>query len=680
MTLNANPRAILNGIEDVSGRRVDPAPVLLPIHLPHVMLLAERGPATGLMLGSNDAQRIFGSSTFDYRKPYAKHTTAMAKECFFPNANQVLYQRLIPSDAARATLSIGLEIMEKQLTVWEREADGSYAIDPDGKRIDTGAKVTGYVGKWVILPSTEADIGKGQVRQGTMTEGGKQSKIYPMFDLLVSHHGAYGNNVGVRLWAPTANDATPLNEYVVNDTGAYLYRLSFLERADARSTPVLLRGISDETYVDFGLKPDMYYEATRQGFHANEVIIPRYRDTDTSKGFAPEYGPFEKFHVYQTNVDLITKMIFANEQSHHGWEDDEAYKVNLLGAYDENGHGYHTFELLDVFAGGLNLNDQATYYATGGADGDLSDENFDDMCYTEFSNYGGLFNEFLDIARFPQSVVYDSGFSVKTKKAMPKILGARKDIWIALATQDQALPQNNVDAESSMAITLRAACEMQPEAELYGTSVVRAVIMGQSGYLINSEYKKLVPATFELAYNLAAWAGSGDGKLKSAASPDVDPNNQIKLLRDVNITWKGERVRNKDWDNGLVWIQSYDHMKLFIPAMQTVYKDDTSILNGLLNMMICVEVQKVCFRTWRKFTGRSNMTNLQYEQASDREITKLTTGRFDERVVIVPQTFHSARNLQQGYANSARVHVYGNNMKTVSEFTVVAHRMEELEQ
>lgn len=678
MTLNAAPNAVLHGIEDVSGRRVDPAPVQLPIHLPHVPILAQRGPAEAQILSPSDAQRIYGDVSFDYRKPYAKHTTALAKECLFPNANSAVFQRLIPTDATRAAMGIGLDVIEKQLDEYERNPDGSFVLDPQGKKIPTGTKVKGHVGKWVIYDIAEKDVGKTKPKQGTMQDGAKQSMLYPMFELVVSHHGKYGNNVGLRMWAPTVNDASPLNEYIVNETRAYLYRLAFLERADDRSTPLPLRGLMDQTYVDFGLKPDMYYEPLRMGLHANEVVIPGYRDTDRSKGIAPEYGPFKTFKVYQDNVDLITNLVFAEEKAAQGWTDDDTYMVNLLSAQDENGNGYHTFELLDIFDGGINLNDQATFYAKDGHDGDLSDTAFDELCYTEFNNFGTQFNEFLDIARFPQSVVYDSGFSVKTKKAMTKIIGARKDIWIALATQDVSLPQNNAEAESSMAVALRTQCEMQPEAELYGTSVVRAAIIGHSGYLINSEYKKLVPGTFEIAYMLAAWAGAGDGKLKGRFSPDVDPMNKVKLLRDVNCTWKGSRVRNKDWDNGLVWCQSYDHMSLFFPGMQTVYKDDTSILNSLLNMIICVEVQKVCFRVWRKFTGRSNMSNLQYEQASDREITAQTTGRFDERVVIVPETFHSARNVQQGYANSARVHVYGNNMKTVSEFTVVAHRIEEL--
>ena len=680
MSLNAAPKAILNGIQDVSGRRADPEQLALPIHLPHVMILAQRGPVDALPLSSSDAQRIYGDETFNYRSKYAKHTTALAKECFFPAANLVMFQRVLGEGAARSAIGFGLDLIEKQLTVYERNVDGSFKLDAQGAKIDTGQKVVGLVGKWVTYPVKADEIGKTSIKVGTMSDGGTQSQLYPMFEASVSHFGSYGDNVGIRLWSPTTEDNSPLNDTIVAETNAYLYRIAFLERASAKSTPVLQKGLVDQTYVDFGLKPGMYYEATSTSYDADKVIIPSYRNIDRSSGYAPEYGPFEKFKIYHDNVKAVSELVFAKEQTFQGWTADDLYMVNLIGGHDINGNPYHTFELLDVFAGGLPLNEQATHYAVGGADGDTSDAAFDEACYTEFQNYGSLNNEFLDIARFPQSVVYDSGFTMKTKKAMMKVIGSRKDIWGCWSTQDVSLAQNDATTESSMAVALRSALEMFPEATLFGTSVVRGAVIGQSGYLINSEYDKLVPATFEIAYNMALWAGSGDGRLKGRYSPDVEPNNRVKLLRDVNSPWKSERVRNKDWDNGLVWFQSYDWLSLFCPAMQTVFKDDTSILNSLLNMVICVEVEKVCFRTWRSLTGRSNMTNAQYEEASNELILENTKGRFDERVVIVPETYHSARDVKLGFKSSAKVHVYAPNMKSVAEFDVVGHRMEELSQ
>ena len=54
--------------------------------------------------------------------------------------------------------------------------------------------------------------------------------------------------------------------------------------------------------------------------------------------------------------------------------------------------------------------------------------------------------------------------------------------------------------------------------------------------------------------------------------------------------------------------------------------------------------------------------------------------RFDERVVIVPDTYETKYDEQRGYSETCKIHVYGNNMKTVTSFTVVAHRRSELDQ
>lgn len=674
--LNAAPQGVLNGIRDVSGVTPDPVELIVPIHMPHVLFLGARGPEYAQVMDPSQFTRIYGADSVDYRKPYAKHTTAMLKECFMPNANQFVAQRLIPATAKKATRRFWADVLETTVPVYERAADGSLVLDQAGEPVETGATQPGLLIKWVAT-EIDGDIGAAKKKTGSQTAGAKQSEMYPMFDMEISHYGVYGDNVGIRLYAPTLYSAPAVNETVVNDLRARLYRLSFMERQDSRSTPNLLRGLDDQTYVDFGLKPDMYHDATDFDYSAAEVIVPSFRELEPQDGTAPIYGPVEHFHIYQENIDLITALAFSKEQVPAGLADGDEYLLNIISGHDVEGNPHHAVKVLDIFDGGLSFNDQSVHYAIGGDDGDLSDANFDEMCFNQFQNYGDLADQFLDIARFPQSVVYDSGFSMKTKKAMANILRARKDIWVCVATQDQAQPQNTQEIESSTAVALRSQFEMFPESELHGTSVCRAAIVGQSGYLINSQYKKLVPATFELAAKLSAWAGSADGILKGRWSPDIDPNNRVKMLKQMNCTFKNARVRNKDWANGLVWFQSYDHRSNFCPAMQTVYKDDTSVLNSLLNVIICVEIEKVCHRVWRKFTGRT-MSNAQLEQESDREILRLTNGRFDERVTIIPETHHTKADEKNGYSNSCNVHAYFDNMKTVTNFTVVSHRREEL--
>ena len=135
--VNASPQYRLLGIQDVSGRRVDPEPEQLPIHAPHVMMLMERGPEDAQWVGLADAQRIFGDKSFDYRSEYATHATALVKEAFAPNAQQMLLQRLCLPGAKKAVLGLGIEVLFTKIPEYQREPDGSLSLDPSKKPIPT---------------------------------------------------------------------------------------------------------------------------------------------------------------------------------------------------------------------------------------------------------------------------------------------------------------------------------------------------------------------------------------------------------------------------------------------------------------------------------------------------------------------------------------------------------------
>ena len=172
--------------------------------------------------------------------------------------------------------------------------------------------------------------------------------------------------------------------------------------------------------------------------------------------------------------------------------------------------------------------------------------------------------------------------------------------------------------------------------------------------------------------------GASDGRMKAGLGFDVSPNNQITLLRDVTGAYKTERQRQRDWDAGMVWAQNYDRRSLFYPAVQTVYQDDTSVLNSAINMFIAAELEKVCEYVWRNLTGNAKLTKEQFIEASDAMIIDRTTNRFDDRVTIVPETFYTAADNARGYSWSCRINMYANNMKTVGTFTIVARRQDEL--
>ncbi|MPN24462.1 hypothetical protein SDC9_171861 [bioreactor metagenome] len=174
--------------------------------------------------------------------------------------------------------------------------------------------------------------------------------------------------------------------------------------------------------------------------------------------------------------------------------------------------------------------------------------------------------------------------------------------------------------------------------------------------------------------------GAGNGVWRPGLGFDVSPNNQITLFNSntVNATFKSAAVRNKDWDNNLVWAQRFDRASLFWPAVQTVYDDDTSVLNGPITMFAAVELTKVCFRVWAELTGRSDLTEEQLIERSDNRILALSNGRFDNRFVIEPNTFFTDDDRQRGYSWQTRVNLYANNMRTVGTYTIVARRMSDL--
>ena len=679
--LNAAPQFKLEGIKDSSARRVDPERETLPIHTPHLMFLAQRGPAKALFLKPTDATNIYGAESFNYRGEYATHATPLMVEAIAANANESVYQRLIPAGAKKSRVSIYLDLLKTKLPVYQRDANGDLVLDAGGNPIDTGSTVDGYVGKFVLDTAPAHEVGAAKSKVGTQTDAtsGTQSMLYPFFDGEVNDFGKFGDNVGFRMWAPTTKSSIPQDERLVNAINAFVYRLQLVERPTARSTANVTQTIYDAQYIDFSLKPDSYDDKTGTEYYIGESYEANYRDDDPTTGYAPVFAPFGKMHFYTDFIKEVSALVYAEEMKQNvdlvaGGE----LLINLLSGVDIDNRPYHAYAVKDVLSGGLSFTENSTFYAGGGKDGEMSNAIYNELARNEFANYGELDNKFQDIAAFPQSIIYDTGFDIETKKALIATTSIRKDLLVIVSTQDVALPVNDAVKESAMAIMLRTAAELSPESTLYGTHVTRVAIVGHAGKLINSSWKKLVPMTVEIAAMLSKYAGAGDGILKGAYAPDVDPNNHVTMLRDLNCTFKGATVRNKDWDNGLIWAQSYSTRSFFIPAMQTVFDDDTSVLNSLLNVLIAVECQKVCFRTWRSLVGRTDLTKEQYIKRSNQLITENTAGRFDNRVQIVPDTYYTKQDEQRGYSNHATIHMYANNMPTSTSFTVEAHRMEDL--
>jgi hypothetical protein len=55
-------------------------------------------------------------------------------------------------------------------------------------------------------------------------------------------------------------------------------------------------------------------------------------------------------------------------------------------------------------------------------------------------------------------------------------------------------------------------------------------------------------------------------------------------------------------------------------------------------------------------------------------ITEKTEGKYDGVVDIVPDAYFTANDISNGYSITVDVHLYGQVIKTVNKYTIVAHR------
>lgn len=695
--LSGAPLGQLTGFEDNSIRIPLPEGEKLPMHLPWLAINAERGPETTQLVGGSDATRMYGVRTFDEQGDYVNHATMMYNT-INATGNVCMLRRIISEAHRKANLRLFLEIVKAKVPVYKRDAQGEYIYGQDGnKQVDADADpVDGHKLRWLVkeIPLDSKNIPEGGIRdfdafefgQGKKSTGslvgidGEESIVFPWMDFQVTHYGKYGNNIGLALSVPNVNSASPVNEAVVDENGALQWRLQFVERPDAASVGVVTQTLGGAQEIEFSLKPGAMNKALGQNIHFDKVFPKAYTDLD-SKGFAPIYGPMDSYKLYQDYIAEALALLHTAEIVHNPMMDTESpYMVNPVDAVDVDAIPYYTMEVVGPEEGGILLGAGTYHYATGGSDGDQSLTAFDAGVKSIFDNWE--FNDvdqFMDSAEFPMSVFYDSGFTLETKKSMLAPIGLRKDLYVVLSTQDVMQPQNSADAEYSIALALRARARLYPESAHYGTATCRAVIVGHSGTLLNSNYDGLLPLTLDFAQKCARYMGAAEGSMKEEFSMDTSPLNNVEMFRDINCVYKSPRVRQKDWTAGLVWVQRKDRSDYFYPAYQTVYDNDTSVLNSFMNMAIGVELEKVCERVWRNLTGDTKLTDGKFFEKSDKMIEAYTSGRFDGRVIVEPETYKTPEDKLRGYSWTCKINMYANNMRTVGTYTVTANRREDYE-
>lgn len=672
---NAAPRFIPSGFKDEGYRTLPSQSEDLPQHFPLFYIYAKRGKLIPILASGNYAKNMFGTETFEERSKYFTHQTLAFTTC---NAvgNVAFLRRVVPADATRASIVFSIEIVEDDVPQFDRDADGKAIRDVNGDRVLSGNTEPGYRVRIIKTQVTDINNLRGEIRQqGTLVGGtGKTSMIYPLFAGYMEV-GEFGNNLGTSWYQPNVNTPDPADGEVIDAEGAMIYRSVWKERESARKTPFIVPTINNEQYVEFCMAEGIVNSKFDMALPFSRVVTDYQQEA--IPGFEMQAGPLEDFYVYQDNIDAVSEILGTLEAP---FQDSEFTnnKVNLLSGSDHSSREFYSYFFDDS---SLRMDADTVHYAEGGSDGTMTHDTFDELVAHECrNNWSDPEYPLLDMALHPFSVLYDTGFTLDTKKAIIDTIGYRNDISVGYCSQNVQDPKNSISEDSAILTSLRTYARLTPESVIHGTPVCRAVAWAQCGTWINSNYKfaTTIPVLMALIEKRAAYMGASNGIYKGPKSYDVDGSKQINTMTNVSHPWKPDLTSSKDWAIGMNWVIRHDRNTLFIPASQTIYDDDTSPLNSDINMLIMVDILKKSHIVWRRMVGNVKFTDPQFAERSDELLLELTDGIYDGRCVIRPNTVFTRMDKLRGYSWTQNTEVYLNNMRTVETVNLIVRRMSDL--
>lgn len=687
---NAAPKIIFEGINDQSRGTMAQEPETFAQHTPLLRLFCQSGPTHTIYPGQ-EFTTIFGTETLNRRSKYF-NTQSLLAETLLGEGNGFFVKRLTPEDAAPpARITLAIDIVRDEITKtvgplngFDYPNDGSPADDVIIGADGEPEMVMGYRARLVLIDDNTTVVGEQSVMPGSFVANmdGEQSQLYPLMELPASFFGDGGNLNGMRLWAPTTTEAQPMDEETTQAFKTRMYRIQFMKRNTPDANPVSVKTNTGEEYVDICFTPGAYSASTDREYYAPDVLVDQYEDDGLSSGFPPRFSPFEQIHVYQENLEAVQTMIYDAEMLINpavSTAIEAPGQMDILTGVDFDGDRHMSLLLEGPMVGGVHLGRDNTIYAQGGADGTMDLEMYERLVTRENLNFGKLDDQYENMNIYPFGQVYDTGLSMDGKYAMMNVLAGRHDlrcIFTPFVEADGRAPTTS--EELSRAQALMARLRGFPESLLYSTGVCRAEIILQTGRLASGNYVKPVPQIIDYAQRWAQMAGAASGIMREGANLDVHPNNRVQLVNRLNVEYFNQRTQSDLWENGATYSLSYDRRSQYYPAVRSVYSDDTSVLLSPITVAICCDAMRVVNRVHAYFSGNATLTRAQLIEQSDALILRMTDGRYNDRVILEPETYFTDADNQRGFSWHNRLVIRANNPFTVMIFDLETRRMEDI--
>ena len=431
-----------------------------------------------------------------------------------------------------------------------------------------------------------------------------------------------------------------------------------------------------------------------------------YNEKDPIKPYKP-FAFLDPF-IYDRNIELVLKKFLETEQEAINFEPalypaDNLYAKNI-DWYDFNALNKEDLEdqfgLINPFTcktsknvklqtirlseerpklrdnlKEVNMSVNKPIFLQGGSDGTLDDAHFEEAIKLELAKYADPDSEVQELAYAIESCIWDSGFTLDVKKELINIISIRKDTMVCLGTHtvdgSNPLPTSKARA---IATALEARLKLNPESTYYGTSVARGIILLGAGELSTEDTGVTYPLTYDLMVKTARFAGAGNGKWKREYLFDHGENAVIRTMKNIVPEFIPMTIRPVLWNSNVIYPQRYDRENYFFPALQTVFANDTSVLNNYFTILALCDVTKVGFDVWKNFTGVISLTESEFKEQVENYATQLLSGKYARVINVTPECRITEADRARGYSYQLIFKLYANNMKTVCIYTTEVYR------
>lgn len=692
---NGAPRTIDQGMQDKSFRRSPISQLLMPQHLPVWYTWAERGPVGSnyLDLDTVDFKTIYGDETLEPRSPYYTHSIPFIQGCQ-AQANSCIVRRLVPTDIKdKSNVVLFIDILPIKVPLYQKNTDGSLMYDDNALpivQVDGAGDpilVDGYRCAWVV-DSFEYELGeyrpnKQTQRPGIQDEDGVQSTQYPIFELAARDVGGYGNKLCFSLSAINSREDN-FPDYMLDEGKMYPYEFAMAKLKDARTNKTIeILNFFGSTKVTGSLKNDAVNPYTDGSATLDDIVNDTYIDVDVELS-----GGLGHINTYHENFEIVSKMLFKAEAAvvdtyrDNGFDADlvdENYAIfNIVSFTSSNTSPYQACKLVDL-RGTTRLTRNSRIFLSKGTDGTMTKEAFEALVAADVDSYTDLLHPYTVLTTSPESIIYDTGFSLKTKKALCKFISRRKDTFVSLSTHIDGT-ELSVEEQMSLAVSLKTYMETYPESAFFNTPTVRGMITSGSGVITGSVYKNRVPLSYEIMRKSARYMGASNGKWVAGRLFDTYPETKVEWLSKIDITHVPVPTRVKFWTVGLNFVLDNDVKSQWFPGLKTVYQDDTSVLNNYFTVMAACYLNKLAHATWRKFSGSMSRTPGQLVTDVNEHFNMLVAGCFDNLFRITPAAVITEEDDLKGNSWTLPVKLEANNSKTVMTTRLEAYRYGDLDE